>query len=268
MQKTKFFLVAAILLCGTFILTGCGNKNTNTNTNKNTNTVVTEAPFTMSGATKVFNLKLVNGLLNYKTMTFYAGDTVEVRLTDANNQPVEFEFKGITQSANGVFNTSIANDDKGGIYQLTCVNIECGSLAVTVINQNANTSTNTVTNTSTNTSNANAQGVTKVEMQRIPAGTTFDPASGATYATTTNFTVGDQFGLSVTGVFDSGATTTHAILDASGTVVDPQGMSTALQTGTNGTCCYTVPSTAGSYTVKVYVNGTEAQSVPITVAAQ
>jgi hypothetical protein len=210
----------------------------------------------MSGTTKVFSLQLVNGLLNYKTMTFHAGDMVEVRLT-SDGQPVDFMFQEVTAAAstNGVFGTSIANDDQGGTYHLICKNQSCGSLTLTVIPKNATANTTANTNSSSQ--------ISKVELQRIPAGTTFNPQN--TYETTTSFQLGDQFGMSITGAFSSGDKSTFSITDSDGTEVEPQGISSNLQNGSNGTCCFSLPDTAGSYNLNIYINSIKSQSVPITV---
>lgn len=268
MNNKKALLVAAMVLGIAVVLSACGKKtattttNTATNTNTNTNAVVTEAPYTMVGGTKVFNLTLVNGALNYKTMTFHAGDSVEVRLT-SNNQPVDFNFSPVpAASTDGVFRTNIANDDKGGTYSLGCVNTSCGIITLTVIptaNANANTAANSNQATNTNTANQ----ITKVELQRIPAGTGFTPTG--TYETTTSFKVGDQFGVSVTGDFTVGSKLTHTFTDSTGKATEALSSHPDLRGGTNGSCCFSLPTTAGSYNLELYVNGAKAQSVPITM---
>ncbi|MDD5039579.1 MAG: hypothetical protein PHY34_00325 [Patescibacteria group bacterium] len=273
-MKPWYVLVPVLIIAVAITVSGCGKKTSNTpktNANKNTNTVVTEAPYTTENGTKIFSLQLVNGLLNYKTITVYAGDAMEIRLTD-NGQPVDFEFKGITQSTNGVFGTRINLDDPGGTYQLTCLNTSCGSIAVTVINTSTNANTAANANTALNAnaaagSNTNAANqITKVELQRIPAGTTFTPTD--MYETTTSFTVGDLFGLSVTGNFAAGTTFAHSFTDSTGADVEGQSQHSNLQQGSNGSCCFSLPPAAGSYNLRLIVNGTEAESVPITMSAQ
>lgn len=274
-MNNKFVIAGvALLALAALTLSGCGKKTTTTETNtaKNTNTVVTEAPYIMSGSTKVFNLKLANGLLNYKTMTFYAGDTIEVRLT-SDDQPVNFKFQEVPAAAstNGIFGTIIQENDQGGTYHLVCSDRDCGNIALTVVpkaNTNSTTGSNTNGTTNTNTTaNTNAASqVSKVEFQRIPAGATFSPTN--TYETTSSFQVGDQFGLSVTGTFKTGDKSTFSVTDSTGREIEPQGMSSNLQTGTNGTCCFSLPSAAGNYFIKVFVNGVETRSTSITVSAK
>ncbi|MFA6588259.1 MAG: hypothetical protein WCT08_04260 [Patescibacteria group bacterium] len=263
MSKKTILIRSVFLIALAFVVTGCSKKTTNTNTtNTNTNVVVTEAPFVMNGSTKVFSLKLVNGLFNYKTMTFYAGDNVEVRLT-SNNQPVDFKFQNVpATSTNGIFRTIIQDDDKGGTYLLVCSNQECGSITLTVIPKTNTNTTNGNTNQAANT-NTSPNQITKVELQRIPAGTTFSPNN--TYETTTSFNVGDQFGLSVTGEFKLGTTLAHTFTNSAGKEIEAQSKHQNLQPGTNGSCCFSLPTTAGSYNLKLYVDGKAAQSVPITL---
>jgi hypothetical protein len=272
MNKKQYLIAATIMIGAAFFLTGCGSKNTNTNSQLNANVVVTEAPYTLSGATKVFNLKLVNGLLNYKTMAFHAGDSVQVRLM-SDDQPVDFKFQNVpAESTNGIFSTNVAADDKGGTYNLICKDRECGSIAVTVIsNPNASANTNSVANTNatanTNaSSNTNTSGVTNVELQRLPSGTTFNP--NVNMPTTTAFKVGDQFGISITGTFKTGDKSSFSITNSKGQTVDPQSAQRDLQTGTNGSCCYNLPATVGSYNLNVFVNSAKTQSVPITISAK
>ena len=271
-MNNKRLLMSAIMIVAVSLLVGCGkakNTNTNTTTNSNenensavnTNTNPGEAPFTMSGTTKVFTLKLVNGAFNYNTMTFYAGDNVQVTLT-SDNQPVDFIFVGTdARSTSGVFSTNIVNTDPGGTYQLQCADRACGSLTVSVINLNPVNSNTNNTNT-TNTSGTNV--ITNVELQRIPVGTTFDPSTR--YTTTTDFKIGDQFGFGATGTFSTGAKLTFSVADSAGQVVDGPSMQFDLINGTNGNCCFALPATAGQYSIKFNVNGTEASSVPITIA--
>ncbi|MFA6099070.1 MAG: hypothetical protein WCV50_06070 [Patescibacteria group bacterium] len=271
MNKKNILASTALLVLVALTASGCTKKtttNTTTNTVKNTNVIVTEAPYIMTGSTKVFNLKLVNGLLNYKTMTFHAGDTVEVRLT-SDSQPVDFQFQEVSSatSVNGVFGTVITEDDRGGTYHLICKNTSCGNIAVTVIpNANINSSASNTNasaniNAAANTNTANQ--ITKVELQRIPAGTTFSPTN--TYETTTSFQVGDQFGLGVTGNFAAGTKLAHSFTDSSGAEIEAQSQHPDIQNGTNGSCCFGLPATAGSYDLKLYVNGTVAQSIPFTM---
>lgn len=263
MTNKKLFLIFVVLIGVALIISACGKKTqTNTNTaSSNTNKVVTEAPYTMSGNTKIFDLKLVNGMLNYKTMTFYAGDAIQVNLT-SDDQPVDFKFQNVdAKSTSGVFSTMINNTDPGGVYQLVCSDRECGAITVTVINPNKNTNTTTNTNQTANTNSASS--ISKVELQRIPAGTTFSPSN--TYETTTSFPVGDQFGISVTGNFATGTKLAHTFADSTGKEIEAQSSHPDLQTGTNGSCCFSLPATAGSYNLKLYINGAVAQSVPITV---
>ncbi|PIY95764.1 MAG: hypothetical protein COY66_05890 [Candidatus Kerfeldbacteria bacterium CG_4_10_14_0_8_um_filter_42_10] len=269
-MSKKLVLLAALLVSFALVLSGCGKKTqTNANTTPiNTNTVVTEAPFTLSGITKIFELKLVNGQLNYKTMTFYAGDTIRVSLTN-DDQPVDFEFKNVgAKSTSGVFSTSISNTDPGGVYQLGCIDRDCGIITVTVINSNKNININSNANqaTNTNTNNTATSSITKAELQRLPAGTTIIP--GMSMETTDIFQIGDQYGLNVLGVFKEGDILTHSIVDSNGTEVEPQGPSSNLITGSNGSCCYSLPNLAGSYSVRLYVNGQETLSVPFTVTAE
>lgn len=264
MNNKKIILASAVMLVAmALIISSCGKKTqTNTNTTPaNTNVVVTEAPYTMSGSTKVFTLKLVNGMLNYKTMTFHAGDSIQVNLT-SDGQPVDFEFKGTgAKSTSGVFSTMISNTDSGGTYQLSCVDRDCGGITLTVIPLKT---TNTNTNTNNAVSNTNSQsGITKVELQRLPAGTAFSP--NVNMSTTATFEVGDQMGFGVTGIFNSGDKLTFAITDANGNTVIGQGLQKDLITGTNGSCCFGLPSSAGSYNVQFYVNGVLGESVPITM---
>ncbi len=274
-MNKKFILGSCVLLAmAALILSGCTKKTATTtaNTAKNINAVVTEAPYTLTGSNKVFNLKLVNGQLNYKTMTFHAGDTIEIRLT-SDDQPVNFKFREVPAAAstNGVFGTIIQDNDQGGTYHLICADRDCGNITLTVIPKtNANSAAGGNTNGTVNAgvgANTNSVGqVSKVEFQRIPAGTAFSPTN--TYETTTSFRVGDQFGLSVTGTFKAGDASTFSITDSTGREIEPQSAPSNLQTGTNGTCCFALPSTAGNYFVKVFVNGIEAKSTPITVSAK
>ncbi|MFA5107138.1 MAG: hypothetical protein WC497_02285 [Patescibacteria group bacterium] len=270
MAKKRVLLLSLFTIMMVTVI-GCGkakNTNTNTATNENensnsainTNTNPGEAPFTMSGTTKVFTLKLVNGVFNYNTMTFYAGDNVQVTLT-SDNQPVDFIFVGTgARSTSGVFSTNIVNTDPGGTYQLQCADRACGSMTVTVINLNP-VNSNTNNTNATNTSGTN--GITNVELQRIPVGTTFNPSTR--YTTTTDFKIGDQFGFGATGTFSTGAKLTFSVADSAGQVVDGPSMEFDLINGTNGNCCFALPSTAGQYSIKFNINGTEASSVPITI---
>ncbi|MDD5342364.1 MAG: hypothetical protein PHI73_03440 [Patescibacteria group bacterium] len=264
MRKKATFIALFLMLV--LILSGCGQKkkstdNVNTNnanTNSNTNAIGGEAPFTMSGNTKVFTLKLVNDRFNYTTMTFYAGDIVRVTLA-SDDQPVDFEFKGTgAVSTSGTFSTSINNTDPGGTYQLTCKDRECGSITVNVVNLNpASANTNT---------NASTTGITRVELQRLPAGTTFSP--NVNMEVTNTFEVGDLYGIGVIGNFTANDKYSRAIVDSAGNVVEAVGPESQLQAGnsTNGSCCFSLPSTPGEYSMKIYLNGVEAQSVPITVS--
>lgn len=266
-MNKKYTVVSTVLLVAAAVaLSGCGKKTTTTTTNTNTvPVVVTEAPFTMESGKKVFSLQLVNGLLNYKTMTFTPGDTVEIRLT-SDNQPADFKFLEVPAvSTNGIFGTILNTNDPGGTYKLVCVDRECGTITITVLpGTNVNTNASAVTNQPANT-NSTSQ-ITKAETQRIPAGTTLTP--GMNMVTTTTFTVGDQLALNITGTFNSGDMLTHAITSSTGTTVIAQGPSSTLMTGSNGSCCSALPSVAGSYNVDLYVNGTKAQSVPITVTSK
>lgn len=267
MDKKKILFVATVIVSTALILSGCGKKTTTTNTAKNTNTtvIVTEAPYTLVGSNKVFNLQLVDGVLNYKTMTFHAGDMVEVRLT-SNGQPVDFMFQEVAAAAstNGVFGTKIENNDQGGTYHLICKTQSCGSITLTVIpNTTANTNATANTNQSTNASSTPNKEITKVELQRIPVGTTFSPTN--TYAATTEFQVGDQFGMSVTGNFIVGTKLAHSITDNTGAEVESQTQHADLRAGSNGSCCYSLPTTAGSYNLKLFIDGTAAETVPFTV---
>lgn len=272
-MNKKIILASVVLLAAAALtLSGCGKKTittTNTTTTNTNTVVVTEAPYTMSGATKVFSLQLANGLFNYKTMTFHAGDSVEIRLT-SDGQPVDFKFQDVpAASSNGVFGTIIQNNDPGGTYRLICSDRECGSITLTVI-PNTTANTNTLANTNqainTNASNTNSipnKEITKVELQRIPAGTGFNPAN--TYPSTTSFQVGDQFGLSVTGNFIVGTKLAHSITDSTGAEVESQTQHADLRAGSNGSCCYSLPATAGSYNLKLFIDGTAAETVPFTV---
>lgn len=270
MNKIKLIVMGILIVGAGFVISGCTKKTTNT-TNTNTPVVVTEAPFVLENGSKVFTLKLVNGLLNYKTMTFHAGDRVEVRLT-SDDQPINFKFQEVPAAAstNGVFGTILQDNDQGGTYHLICSDRECGSITLTVIpkagtNTSAN-NTNQASNTNTGANINSTNQITKVELQRIPEGTGFTPTG--TYETTTSFHVGDQFGLSVTGDFIVGTKFAHAITDSSGKSVEAQTAHSDLRAGTNGSCCYSLPTSAGSYNVKLYINGTEAQSVPITMESK
>jgi hypothetical protein len=264
MNKKKLFLASIVVIGAVLILSGCGKKTTNTSA-ANTNTIITEAPYTMSGNTKAFNLKLVNGQLNYKTMTFYAGDSVEVRLT-SDNQPVDFKFQEVPSAAstNGIFGTNLEENDQGGTYHLICSDRECGIITLTVVPKTNTNASNSNTNGATNTNTAPNKEITKVELQRIPAGTAFSPSN--TYETTTSFQVGDQFGLSVTGNFIVGTKFAHSITDSTGKDVEGQTQHSDLRGGSNGSCCYSLPSTAGSYNIKLFIDGVAAETVPITVA--
>ncbi|MFA5134413.1 MAG: hypothetical protein WC505_01340 [Patescibacteria group bacterium] len=274
MQQKKSNTMALIVIIAIVVIGAAaavyfvtkGEKNSNSvatvNTAQNTNTAVTEAPYTMSGNTKVFSLELVNGQLNYKTMTVYAGDSVQIKLT-SDGQPVDFQFQNVPEAVStaGIFNTTIQENDQGGTYYLICADNTCGSIAVTVVpkaNVNASAS-----NANASTNAASAAEITKVELQRIPAGTTFSPTD--TYETTTSFEVGDLFGLSVTGNFAAGTTLAHTFTDSTGAEIETQSQHPDLQAGTNGSCCYSLPLTAGSYNLKLFVNGAAAQSVPITL---
>ncbi|MFA5069937.1 MAG: hypothetical protein WC528_01530 [Patescibacteria group bacterium] len=261
MTHKKILLAGVVfLLAVSLVLAGCGKKTTttsNTNTSaQNVNTKTDEAPYTLVGNTKIFALLLVNGVFEYTKMTFLAGDTVKVTLTE-NGAPVDFEFVNPNvKSTNGQFVTGIQNNDQGGTYQLVCTGRECGTINVTVVPA-ATTNTNAAANTNA------SYGITKVELQRLPKGITFSP--NVNMATTNSFSVGDNFGFGVTGTFATGAKLTFAILDSSGNIVEPQGMAFNLVNGTNGNCCFGLPNSAGSYNVKFYVNGTEGYSAPITV---
>ncbi|MFH0805242.1 MAG: hypothetical protein V1916_03555 [Patescibacteria group bacterium] len=231
--------------------------------------MVTETPYVMENDLKVFTLKLVGGVLNYKTMTFHAGDRVEVRLT-SDSQPVNFKFQEVPTAAsvNGIFGTILQDNDQGGTYHLICSDRECGSIALTVVpNTNTNaaaSNSNAVTNSNA-AANANAANqITKVELQRIPADTTFSPTN--TYTTTTSFQVGDLFGLGVTGNFAAGTKLAHTFTDSTGREIEAQSQHPDIQSGTNGSCCFSLPAAAGSYNLKLYVNGTAAPSVPITIS--
>jgi hypothetical protein len=267
-MNKKIILLSIVLLAAVALtVSGCGKKTTTSTTNTaiNTNTVVTEAPYTMVGGSKVFNLQLIDGLMNYKTMTFHAGDLVEVRLT-SNGQPVDFMFQEVSAAAstNGVFGTKIENNDQGGTYHLICKTQSCGSITLTVIpNTTANTNTAANTNQSANTNSTPNKEITKVELQRIPVGTTFSPTN--TYAATTEFQVGDQFGMSVTSNFIVGTKLAHSITDSTGAEVESQTQHADLRAGSNGSCCYSLPATAGSYNLKLFIDGTAAETVPFTV---
>jgi hypothetical protein len=267
MTSQKLLTGAIIVIGAALILSGCGKKTvTDTNTQQNINAVITEAPYIMSGTTKIFSLKLINGQLNYKTMTFLAGDSIQIRLT-SDAQPVDFKFREIPDAAStaGIFNTNIQDNDPGGTYYLICKDRECGSITVTVVpktNTNSTTgNTNQITNTASNTNTTNQ--ITKVELQRIPAGTGFTPAN--TYETTTSFEVGDQFGLGVTGDFIVGAKLAHDFTDSTGKSIEAQTTHPDLRAGTNGSCCYSLPTSAGSFDLNVYINGDKAETVPITM---
>jgi len=256
-------LLAAIAIGAVFSVVGAGCSKTTT---KNTNTVVTEAPYVVEGAKRVYSLQLVNGLLNYKTMTFHPGDSVEIRLTEAG-QPVDFYFQEVTAAAstNGIFGTNINTDDPGGTYHLICKNRECGGITVTVppgtkTITNATGATNQPVNTNT------ANGITKVELQRVPVGATFGPNNN--YAITTTFVVGDQFGLNVNGKFNPTDLLTYGVNNSGGQQVIMPGPSSKLTGTSNGSCCFGLPATAGSYDLILYINGVQARSVPITMTAK
>lgn len=260
-KKVLFMAVLAVFV---LVLFGCGKAKQETNGNNNANTSIVggEAPYVMSGSTKVFALKLVNGRLNYTTMTFYAGDSIRVELT-SDGQLVDFEFIGVgAQSTNGAFSTMISNTDPGGTYQLGCQDRACGSLTVTVINSNKNINTAQDTNSSF--------GISKAELQRLPAGADFSRyVSGElTMEVTNRFKISDQYGLNVTGTFQSGDMLTHAISDNTGKEVFGQGPQSKLQTGSNGTCCFSLPEVAGEYNVNLYVNGNMAESMTIIVSEE
>lgn len=276
-QPRKNTLVVLIIVAVVAVVAGVvyfvwfGKKekatNSNTATNNapvNTNVVVTEAPFIRSGNTKIFSLKLIDGQLNYKTMTFYAGDNIQVNLT-SDGQPVDFEFQSVgVKSTSGVFSTQINTTDPGGVYQLVCSDRSCGAVTVTVINSNVNLNTNATVNTNQSANTNSTSQITKVELQRLPAGVAFNP--GINMATTTSFNVGDQYGIGVTGVFKSGDQLTHSITNMNGQEVLSGGVASSPTTGTNGTCCFALPSVAGQYNVKIDLNGVVAQTVPITVS--
>jgi hypothetical protein len=130
-------------------------------------------------------------------------------------------------------------------------------------NVNAEANTNAAANTNSGVNTNSATGITKVELQRLPKGVTF--STNVNMATTNSFSVGDSMGFNVTGTFAEGSKLTFAILDSNGNIAEPQGMSLNLINGSNGNCCFGLPTSAGSYTVKFYVNGTEGYSLPMTL---
>jgi len=259
MWRSAIFLVVLSLA-----LAGCGQKKTTASTTNTPIKVVIEAPYVVENGLKVYALKLVNGLLDYKTMTLHPGDRIEIRLT-SDGQPVDFKFQEVpAASTNGIFGTDINTTDPGGTYHLVCVDRECGSITVTVPpGTNGNTNT-TASNTNQTSTTPVVSQISKAEMQQVPAGTTFGP--GLTLKTTTAFNVGDQFGLNVVGTFNPTDLLTYAINDQAGVQVIAPGPNAKLTGTSNGSCCYGLPSQAGNYTVDLLINGVKATSIPITLA--
>jgi len=264
MKTTNRFLMIALAIGLVSLLAGCGkkaitNQAADPNQKTNADVVVTEAPYTMAGGTKIFNLELADGKLNYKTMTFNAGDMIEIHLSN-NGQPENFRFQNIPAfSTNGVFGTKIQNDDQGGNYFLVCTEKDCGMIAVTVVPGTAGANTSP---TDVNVNNQTTK-IDKIELQRIPAGTTFNPAN--TYEATAIFKVGDQFGFNITGTFKVNDKLTYEIVDTAGKIIEPQGVSSKLITGSNGSCCFATPTKVGAYTFKAYVSGVESGTTNFSI---
>ena len=109
--------------------------------------------------------------------------------------------------------------------------------------------------------------ITSVHLEKFPAGTQMEP--GVQGTTTTTFKKDDLMGISgeaiVTGATGK-AQLTLQILDENGEIVQGGGPGMELKgSGGFGMCCINPPTTAGKYTMKLFLDGKEAKTISFDV---
>ncbi len=111
--------------------------NVNTATQPTNSTVAgTEARYEISAdpvpGTKHFMLDVVDGTINYDTITVSAGDSFRITLME-EGRPVEFTFPSTGQtSQNGTFTTTVGKDATDDTVSMTCLNKNCGELTLII----------------------------------------------------------------------------------------------------------------------------------------
>ncbi|MDD5040226.1 MAG: hypothetical protein PHY34_03685 [Patescibacteria group bacterium] len=251
-RRATLWGVFIVIIGIAIFASGCGKKIVNQN---NDRPAKAEPSFTLVADpvpnTKLFALSLTDGVLNYSAIQLAAGDAVKITL-QYEGAPVDFKFE-----EPDVYSTDAAYFMKtnpyhpGGAYHLACAKQDCGSMMVIIENPNPSVDS-TVQN-----------GITRVAVQKVPLGVPFSP--GMALQESTVFSNGDQMGISISGAFDEGASYAYQLFDPNGTAIAERSPSYPLKTGDNGSCCFALPTAAGSYALKFYMNDTEIKTAIIDI---